>query len=297
MKRIPAGKSLMQLLYGLRQMIGLCGIALMLSATIGYADISLVFGTYAADKPTATIKKFKPFLDYLSADMSARLGEPVTIRIKLASNYSAGITSLTQGNVDFSRFGPASYVSAKKQNPDIEIVAMETKKGKKKFYGIIAVHNDSNITRLADLKGHSFAFGDPLSTIGRYLSQAKLLEAGISGDDLQEFAYLGRHDRVGAAVGNKDFDAGALKESTFKKLQDKDTPIKVLLRFENVTKPWITRAGLPTRIFDAMSASMLKLSDPEVLKTISKTGFLKGHDADYDSIRTAMQDSATFDQK
>ncbi|PCH97426.1 MAG: phosphonate ABC transporter substrate-binding protein [Rhodobacteraceae bacterium] len=286
----------MQFLYALRKMTGLCAIALMLSATTGFADISLVFGTYAADKPTTTIKKFKPFLDYLSADMSARLGEPVTIRIKLAANYSAGIADLTQGNVDFSRFGPASYVSAKKKNPNIEIVAMETKKGEKKFYGIIAVHNDSDITTLAELKGRSFAFGDPLSTIGRYLSQAKLLEAGITGADLQKFSYLGRHDRVGSAVGNKDFDAGALKESTFKKLQDKDTPIKVLLKFENVTKPWITRAGLPTRIFDAMRISMLTASDPEILKTISKTGFLKGHDADYDSIRTAMQESAIFDQ-
>ncbi len=258
------------------------------------AQINLTFGTYAADKPTATARKFIPFLDYLAKEMSLALDEPVTIKIRIASQYSYGISDLTEGRVDFARFGPASYVTAKKQNPDIQIIAMETKNGKKTFKGIVAVNSDSNIKTLSDLKGYSFAFGDKLSTIGRYLAQAQLLEAGITGDDLKMFSYLGRHDKVGAAVGNKDFDAGALKESTYKKMRAANTPIKAIFSFDNVTKPWIARAGLSPRIYTALKITMLKASDPNALKNISKSGFISGDDSDFDIIRSAMTRSEQF---
>jgi phosphonate transport system substrate-binding protein len=274
-------------------------LGLILTATAApvsgaWADITLVFGTYAADKPTAVVRKFMPFLNYLEHEMTTYLQEPVTIKIRIAADYNMGIADLTEGRVDFSRFGPASYVAAKQDNPGLKIIAMETKKGKKNFKGIIAVHDGSDIKALKDLKGRSFAFGNPLSTIGRYLAQAHLLDAGITGADLKNFVFLGRHDRVGAAVGNGDFDAGALKEGTFKKLQSKGTPIVALMSFGNTTKPWIARSGLSPRIFNALKMVMLKTSDPRVLKNITKSSFLPGEDHDYDSIRLAMKRSAKF---
>lgn len=266
-----------------------------ISQSPAFADINLVFGTYAADKPTETVRKFKPFLEYLSKEMTRELGEPVVIRMKIAPKYNQGISDLTEGRVDISRFGPASYVTAKDLNRNIRIVAMESKAGAKTFKGIIAVHSDSDFKELKDLKGHSFAFGDPLSTIGRYLAQAQLLDAGISSDDLKEFGYLGRHDRVGTAVGNRDFDAGALKESTFEKLMAKDVPIRKLVAFDNVTKPWIASSDTPPRIYNALRMAMLSANDLQVLKSISKSGFLPGDDRDFDIIRAAIKRSALFE--
>lgn len=73
----------------------------------------------------------------------------------------------------------------------------------------------------SQLRGQTFAFGDERSTIGRYLSQLLLVQHGIRADELLSYEYLGRHDRVGTAVGAGQFDAGALKESTFRKLKKK----------------------------------------------------------------------------
>jgi phosphonate transport system substrate-binding protein len=101
------------------------------------AQINLTFGTYAADKPTATVKKFAPFLDYLAKEMTLALGEPVTINIQIASQYAQAISELTEAHVDFARFGPASYVTAKRQNPNIQIIAMETKKVKKRSKALL----------------------------------------------------------------------------------------------------------------------------------------------------------------
>ncbi len=258
------------------------------------AEIKLVFGTYTADKPTDTVRKLKPVLKSLERILSVEFGEPVSISTQIAKDYQKGISQLVNGKVDFARFGPASYVLAKEKSADIEILAMEAVKGKKTFHGVICVQNDSDIRTLPDLIGKSFAFGNELSTIGRYLAQSQLLEAGIKGDQLKRYDFLGRHDRVGTAVGNKEFDAGALKLSTFKKLKKKNVAIRELYRFDNVTKPWIARAGLDARIMKALRVALLELKDPKALKAIKKSGFLGGSDADYDVIRKAMKKSEQF---
>jgi len=264
------------------------------SATAALSDITLKFGAYTADKPTEVVKQFKPFLDYIATAMSDKLDEPVSFKIVIAKSYEQGNLNLTSGAVDISRFGPASYVTAKDIEPDIGIVAMETKNGEKTFKGVIAVHAENPIGSVDELAGKSFAFGDPLSTIGRYLAQDQLLQSGIEAGDLSGFDYLLRHDRVGAAVGQGSFDAGALKSSTFKNLVDKGVPIRALADFDNVTKPWLHRADLDPRIVDAMQAVFLEISDPDVLKSMSKSGFVLGSDEDYQVIRDAMSRSTYF---
>lgn len=258
------------------------------------AETQIIFGTYAADKPTETVRKFKPFLTFLETQISARIGEPVSIKMKISKEYADSIKQLATGAVDFARFGPASYVTVKQMNPDAQIIAMESKKGKKRFKGVIAVQTDSTLTSLSDLSDLRFAFGDELSTIGRYLAQSELLEAGISSQNLSEFEYLGRHDLVGTAVGNGSFDAGALKESTFKKLVKKGVPIRALVTFDNVTKPWIASSDMSPKVLNAMRAVMLDPDNLEEMKSIAKNGFLEGFDADYDIIRQAMERSENF---
>ena len=228
-----------------------------LSATPAGADIKLTFGTYTADKPTDTVRKIKPVLKYLENSLSRQLGEPVRISTQVAKDYDKGISQLITGKVDFVRFGPASYVLAKGKAARISILAMEAVKGKKTFHGIICVQENADIQHLSDLSGKTFAFGNKLSTIGRYLAQSQLLDAGINADQLKRYEFLGRHDRVGTAVGNNEFDAGALKLSTFKKLRNKSVAIREIHRFENVTKPWIARAGLDEKVATALKNALL----------------------------------------
>ncbi len=276
------------------RVIALSLIAYVGMSVSGAAETQLVFGTYAADKPTETVRQFKPFLSFLERELAVMLDEPVTIKMKISKEYSDSIDQLASGAVDFARFGPASYVTVKMQNEDTQIIAIESKGGKKRFKGVIAVHVDSPLTSLADLSNLRFAFGDELSTIGRYLAQSELLEAGISGQDLSQFEYLGRHDLVGTAVGNGSFDVGALKESTFKKLVKKGVPIRALVKFDNVTKPWIASSQMSPQILNAMQAIMLDPKNLDEMKSIAKNGFLAGNDADYDLIREAMARSANF---
>jgi len=267
---------------------------LSLFPLICQADTLLKFGVYTSDKPSAVVKQFRSILNAIESGMSQRLGEQVKIKMQVASTYEIGIQDIVTGTVDFSRFGPASYITATRRNPKLTILAMESKKGEKRFNGVICVAKNSPIQTIKNLKGRSFAFGNKLSTIGRYLSQLYLFEHGIKASDLSSYEYLGRHDRVGTAVAIGKFDAGALKESTFKKLINKGKPLRALVTFPNVTKPWIARSGLNKKISHALKETLLSIKDPKVLKFLKKDGFLPGSDTDYHIIRKAMAKNHFF---
>ena len=214
--------------------------------------------------------------------------------MKISKDYEAGIDLLANGDVDFARFGPAAYITVYERNSGIQIIAMESIKGQKRFKGIIAVHSESTIQTLSDLAQQSFAFGNPLSTIGRYLAQSHLIAAGVTSKELSGYEYLGRHDRVGTAVGAGKFTAGALKESTYKKLVTSGVPIRVLFEFENVTKPWLAASDMDQNVLIAMRQILLNTTDTEILGSIAKGGFVDGTDADYDFVREAMIQSRMF---
>lgn len=258
------------------------------------AETTLVFGVYTTDKPTSMVNQFRPLLDALEESLGGILGEAVTIRMQIAKSYEEGLADLVDGRVDLSRFGPASYIEAKRLEPEIRILAVEANGGEKTFNGVICVRADSDIERLDDLKGRSFAFGDKGSTIGRYLAQLQLFRHGIRAADLAAYDYLDRHDMVGAAVASGRYDAGALKENTFEKLVRDGAPLRALATFPVVTKPWIARKGLSPDLAAAIAQGLLNIRDPAVMARLEADGFVAGEDADYELIRQAIELNGQF---
>ncbi|MBL4604034.1 MAG: PhnD/SsuA/transferrin family substrate-binding protein [Emcibacteraceae bacterium] len=234
------------------------------------------------------VTNFRPILNHLEQRLSEHFSQDVHIRLQVFSTYKKGVEAIASGEVDFTQLGPASYVFAKIAEPALQIIAMENQNGQKIFKGVICIRADSSITSIKDLKGKSFAFGNPRSTIGRYLSQNHMMSEGIYASDLKEYDYLGRHDTVGTAVNAGDYDAGALKEGTFKKLIAKGAKLKKLVEFNNVTKPWVARKGLDGNLIDAIREALLNLTTVEILQGISKQGFLLGDDNDYEETRRAI---------
>lgn len=256
-------------------------------------QVELTFGVYATDLPTVVYRQFLPMLEVVQGELTKSLACPASVELRIFKTYEAALDALVEGTVDFVRFGPSSYLLAKERKPEISLLAMEDNDGEKVFQGVIAVRANSPIKTLADLRGRKFAFGDENSTIGRYLAQLQLVNAGIAASDLAGHAFLGRHDKVFTAVEVGDFDAGAVKENTFDKMNKKGT-LRELVRFNNVTKPWVARAGLDPRVAAGLSQVLLGLKDGSKLKDVGITGFRAVQDSDYDSIRAAMQAAEKF---
>jgi phosphonate transport system substrate-binding protein len=257
--------------------------------------VTLRFGVYTSDKPTEMYRKFQPVIDALNRSTASVAQRPIDIQLQVFSTYEQAHEALLAREVDFVRFGPSSYVLCKKRDPKVTLLAMEEIDGKKRFEGMIVVRADSPIRKLEDLRGRTFAFGDPTSTIGRYLAQNLLVSAGITAKDLKRVEYLGRHDKVFRAVEFGDFDAGSLKTDTFEKLNAATQPLRVLVRFENVTKPWIARSGLDPEVKSALRQALLSLSDEAALAELAVSGFGLATDSMYDSVRQGMKGARRFD--
>ncbi len=270
----------------------LAGLILWPNAVM--ANVTLVFGTYSADKPTAMVAQLRPSLDRIAYHLAQILGEDVEINMNIVRTYEAGADLIVSGSVDFMRLGPASYVKVKELSPGITILGMEKKNGKKRFNGVIAVRTDSDITNVAQLRGRSFAFGSASSTLGRYFSQLYLMRHGIRANDLSRYKYLGRHDKVGRAVGVGQYDAGALEGTTFAKLVAKGIPLRAIATFENSTRPWVARAGMDERIVTGLREALSRLDNDKALLALRFEGFLPGEDSEYEPTREAIRENPRF---
>jgi phosphonate transport system substrate-binding protein len=255
--------------------------------------LTLTFGVYQSEKATVMYRKLTPIMDFLSDDLDSRLRRSVDVKLTIFNSYEDCIAALVKGEVDFVRLGPASYVTAKCKQPAIEMLAMEAENGEKRFKGVIIVRKDSPIHSLADLKGKKFAFGDQNSTIGRYLAQAELAQAGLHWADFAECKYLGRHDTVASAVQMGDFDAGSVHIKAFNAANTK-CDLRVLASFDNVTQPWVARAGLEHAVVEALQKSLISIKDQDLLKELKISGFLPTADAEYQFVREGMKHAEEF---
>lgn len=265
----------------------------LLAPLAAQQPVKVTLGLYSFKKSTEVRKQFLPVAQALGKGFATCLGKPGTIELQVMKTYEECLDALVAGQVDMVRFGPASYVIAKRREPKIELLAAEREDSRQA--GLIVVRTDSPISSLADLAGKKFAFGDEQSTIGRFLSQAELVQAGIKGTDLASFQFLDRHDNVFKAVELGDYAAGALHVDTFKELNGKaEHKLRVLHAFDNAPKPWLARAGLDPAIVQALRRALLALDDPAALTALKVPGFAATTDQDYELVRRGMVRSEQF---
>lgn len=248
---------------------------------------ALRLGIVPLEAPAVMFKKFSPLADYLSARLKRK------IDLKVAVDFQSAVNDLGQGVTQFCFMTPSTYIEAHKKY-DARVLVAALRDGKPFQHSVIVTRQDSPIGSLADIKGRSFAFGDPHSTSSHIVPRAMLLEAGVDISDLLYYNYLGHHDDVAKAVLNGDFDAGGIMESAAYKFREQGLK---LLKFS---------ADIPefniciTKEIDAATAAELKsaftaLTDSDAegsaaLKSInsSYTGFAPASDDDYNIVRAMM---------
>lgn len=258
------------------------------------AGETLIFGTYAFEKPTTTVKKLRPILNAVERELSARAGRTIKIKMRVAKSYRAAIRDIAKGRVDFGRYGQATYVMARAANRKIRVIAVEGDQKKKSFRSVIAVRKTSKVDAVEELAGKSFAFGNEYSTTGRYLPQAFLARHGVTHGKLTRMAYLGRHDRVAWAVSDGNFDAGAMSEWVYQSAVANGADLKPIAYFSSVTKPWLANDRMTKGMRKLIRQSLIALQGVKVLDKIKKDCFLPGGDSDYDKARKAISENWRF---
>ena len=129
-------------------------------------------GFVPAENAQQVIQNAQPIVDILQK----RLG--MEVQPFVATDYTGVIEALRGNKLDIAFLTPASYVLAKSE-ANVKVVLKSERKGSPFYYAAIITRADSGIKKLEDLRGKTFAFGDPLSTSANVFPRKMLREHGI----------------------------------------------------------------------------------------------------------------------
>lgn len=242
---------------------------------------ALRFGVVPLKEPSEMFRKFTPLAEYLSRSIGRR------IDLKVAIDMEGAVKDLGENATQLCAMGPANYVEAHKKY-GARVIAKALRRGKPFHRAAIVVKADSDVRNVRDLKGKTFAFVSPKSATGHIAPLATLKDAGLNGNDLLSYQFLGSHDKVAEAVLAGAYDAGGLMEETAHQYREKG--LKVLQmspevpEFNICCNPSVDQATMNTVRDALVLLDMSKAEDATILTSLGKdcTGFMLANDHDYD---------------
>jgi phosphate/phosphite/phosphonate ABC transporters, periplasmic binding protein len=222
----------------------------------------------------------------------------------VATDYTGVVEALRGNKLDIAFLTPASYVLAKNE-ANVRVVLKSERKGSPYYYAAIITRADSGIKTLEDLRGKTFAFGDPVSTSANVFPRKMFHERGIDPvRDFKQILYSGGHDATVLAVLNGKVDAGATYANS---PDNNDTAwMRYLKNPEDVKKiraiafsepipadNLVINGSLDERTAKKIEDTFIELSrDPkgkQMLRDLYQIdGFVPATDKDYDSVRRAF---------
>jgi phosphonate transport system substrate-binding protein len=240
--------------------------------------------------PAKIARENQPLVSYLEKETDSR------IELVVPTNYAAVVEAIANDRVDIAYFGGFTFVQASQRAGVQPLVQRERDQN---FHSVFITQPKSGINALADLKGHSFAFGDVNSTSGHLMPAYYMREAGIDPGALAKTLYTGGHDATALAVANGKVDAGAMDELVLGNMTKSgkiaDNQVKVFYTtpafFDYV---WAARKGLDPKLRDAFAAAFLKLDasnaeNKALLDLLNATKYLRAEGANYDKLRQAAR--------
>jgi len=242
----------------------------------------------AVISPQATLDAYGPLLDYLST----KLDRPVQL---IQRNTYAEINELVRsGGADLAFVCGGAYVEGQREF-GMELLVTPEVRGETTYSSYIIVPRDSGAQSLADLRGQTFAFSDPLSNSGHLAPQWLLHEMGEKPETFfSSTLFTYSHDNSiravadhlvdGAAVDSLVYDYTIARDPTFSgrtRVIDKAGPFGI--------PPVVVHPDLAPALKTQLRTVLLNMAgDPSgqaALDTLMIDRFVAVDDSVYDSIR------------
>lgn len=166
---------------------------------------TIKFSVIPAEGKKTLLKKFGPFVDYLSKELG------VKIEMKVADTYFGAGEMLGENKAQIAFLSPLPYLKCSALYPEAQIVpaAKFTDKGNAWYKACIVVRPGSPIKNISELKGHSFAFGDPDSTATHLVPAYIMYRHNIFNKDIKA-SFRGSFSDIARAVISGKVDAGCI---------------------------------------------------------------------------------------
>ncbi len=232
------------------------------AAAIPQDKLTLAF--IPQENPEKLLDDISVIRDYLSEEMGMAVDGFVTL------DHAAAVEALRNGTADISFMGALPYVLAH-HHVDAQVVLAEIYRGSPMYRARLFVRRDSGITKLADLRGKSIAFADPISESGYLYPLDLFADAGFltPGDDPQTFFssvyFAGGYQQAIQAVANGYVDAAGASQYAELLLTPKQL-LEVTSIAESDLIPShavIARGDLDPIVVAAFKRAMLKLNDDD----------------------------------
>jgi len=110
-------------------------------------QLNIVFIAY--ENPDQLIEEVEPVVEYLEREMG------VAVKDFVATDYSAVVEALRNGTADVGFMGPLQYIMAHQQAGAVPLLG-EIYNGKSTYVSRIFVRKDSGLTKLEDLRTHTY---------------------------------------------------------------------------------------------------------------------------------------------
>lgn len=201
--------------------------------------------------------------------LSGELGMPV--RGFVTSDHAAAVEALRNRDADISFMGALPYVIAN-EYAGATAVLQEVYRGKPTYTARLFVRRDSGITQLADLRGKTVAFADPISESGYFYPLDLFAKAGLvqRGEDPNRFfsrvLFAGGYQQAIQAVANGLVDAAGASQYA-DMLLSPDQQLQVTWIGESVPIPShsvIARGDMDEGIRSRFVEAMLRLNEPDL---------------------------------
>ncbi len=237
------------------------------------------------EDPAKILQENKEFAAYLEKALGCK------VKLTVPHDYSIMIESMRAGRLHLAYFGPASYVLCKDKGTHIDAFAAKLKNGSTTYHSIIVANANAGISKLEDIKGKKFAYGDPASTSSHLIPKGELLKAKLIPRQDYKQNFLGSHDAVALNVQSASVDAGGMSQSIYNKLVKKETidPEKVKVIHTSPAfpqYPWVMRSDLDPAFKSKIKKAFIQLKHAAILKALHAQGFAAIDDKAYDVVRT-----------
>ncbi len=233
-------------------------------------------------------------IDVISGYLKQQTGVPV--RGFVTSDHASAIEALRNGDADISFMGALPFVIAEKE-VGAEVLLSEVYRGSPTYRGRIFVRRDSGIQTLADLRGKSIAFADPISESGYLYPLETFVEAGLIERDQDPKAFFGElyfaggYQQAMQAVATGLVDAaGASQYAELLLSPEQQADVKWVVESDLIpSHVVIARKGLDRDLRAKFTAAMLKLNEPANLPLLkhvySPDGYVEADSRAFDGVR------------
>lgn len=250
------------------------------------------FGFDRRLEPKEDVRQIASLVNWLQQETGLQFG------VRYSPSGSSVVDDLCAGRIDFAAVGTVSYLQAHNLC-NAHILARGLNAQNEDVYrAAIIVPANSPLQTLADLRGHTFAFGAPNSTQGHLIPRLMLQQAGLTPADLLSYTFTNSHAATANAVTSGRYNAGALQDTLAE-----DLATRGLVRILAFSNPYpasgiVAGPDVPPKTSEMVQQALLALDpagdDAEILyhweRTEMPRGFAPARDEDYEELRRIARD-------